>query len=285
MKKLKTLRKGFAVLLIATLAIASTSTSCKRCTDPCDPECKNYDPCCGQAPANAQFTIYEILQRNPSMRYQGYEPKDVATDTIIFINVARFYADYEADYYEWRLDGDNRVWNTREFFLGFINLPYYTPAEVTLKVYKPFDRSCFPNGQDTAIYKRTLYTVPFDSSKVYGTYNGYLKSQPNISRPFEIFNFKDMFGGKEDSIRGIFPYCSQGTNSALKSAMGYKSWFFTTKGTSLGCCYGLSGFAELKGADELEMTVGYYNATDSCEYTVLNNAPYITDEFYGIKSN
>ena len=261
-----------------------SASSCRRCTDECDPNCKNYDPCCGQIPPNASFKIYEVLQNNPSIQYQGYEPEDVATDTIVFINTARFYADNEADYYEWSIDGDNRTWNTREFFLNFGNLPFYQPAEVTLKVYRDFDKSCHPNAQDTAEFKRTLYTVPFDSSRVYGYYDGYLQSNTNTPTYFEIFPWKNMFGGKEDSINGVFLKCSDGTDFGLDSWMGYKSYFISTQKRGSGCCYGLSGFGMLTSTTELKMIIGHFpvDPIDTCSWNPLQDS-YVKDIFYGIK--
>jgi hypothetical protein len=272
-------------LLASGLLMLSTSSSCRRCTDECDPNCKNYDPCCGQVPPNASFKIYEILQNNPTMQYQGYDPEDVATDTIVFINTARFYADFEADYYEWRIDGDNRTWNTREFVLNFSNLPFYQPAEVTLKVYRAFDKSCHPNAQDTAVFKRTLYTVPFDSTKVLGVYTGYLQSNPNANKVFSIKSGIGNFNERADTIAGIIPYCeTNSVNGGLSVSYGYKSFFLSTQGTSVGCCYGLSCFGFLDGIDELKMKVGYfpYNPQDSCNWSVVNDS-YITDFFEGQK--
>lgn len=269
------------VLLLAIMGLGA----CKKCNDPCNIDCDNYDPCCGQTKADASFKIYELLGNGPDPKRNGFEAKDVATDTIIFTNFARFKADYEAEYYEWRVGTDPRVWNDREFTLRF-GLPYYTPIEVRLKVYKKTDKGCFPNASDTAVFTRKLYTAPRDSSRVLGRYEGYLESEPNQDNFFEIDTISDRWGDRGYAIAGINPKCSTNgvDNSGFYGYVGYRSFYITTEGTAIGCCNGLSAFGVVNNQTELNMDLAIYpfNPIDTCSWSSLND-PYDNDVFHGIK--
>jgi hypothetical protein len=272
--------------LILSIFILSTFIACNDdCNDPCNMECDNYDPCCGQTKADASFTIYELLGNGPKPS-DGFESKDVATDTILNSNFALFRADFEADYYEWKVGTDPRVWNTREFALRF-GFPHYTPIAVTLKAYKISDETCFPNENDTAVFTRQLITVPKDSSRVLGRFEGYLESAPDENNFFEIDTTTDFWGDREYSISGITPKCSTSSlaGGGLEDIhLGYRSFYLSTLGTSIGCCLGLSGFAHVDFNNKMVMEFGTYPpwSQDSCTWESLDD-PYIIDSFYGNK--
>lgn len=270
-----------SVIILSLLGLGS----CKKCDDPCNIDCDNYDPCCGQSKADASFKIYELLGNGPNLERNGFEAKDVATDTIIFTNFARFRADYEADFYEWRVGTDPRVWNDREFTLRF-GKPYYSPIEVRLKVYKKTDKNCFPNAGDTAEFIRKLYTAPKDSSKVLGHFEGYLENEPNKDNFFEIQSIRNQFNEIDYAIAGITPKCSTNgfDNGDLYTYIGYRSFYVSTEGTVIGCCHGLSAFGVVNSPNELSMDLGTYplNPADTCSWSGLND-PYINDVFHGTK--
>jgi hypothetical protein len=258
--------------------------SCEKCDNPCNAECENYDPCCGKTPASASFKIYEVIGASDEIR-NNFELSDLATDTIVYTNFALFKADSEADYYEWSVGNDPRVWNTREFTLRF-GKPHYTPIKVTLKVFKKDDESCFSNVPDTSIFTRSLYTAPKEDSKTLGRYEGRLGREPNRDNFFELSPVKNRFNETGYSISGIAPNCSTNKfdNSSLKVFVGYRSFYITTAGTKIGCCYGLSASGVVNDQNELTMDLGYYSFenTDSCSWDVFNDQ-YITDTFKGKK--
>lgn len=274
--------------LVAVLALLLTLGlgSCEKCNDPCDIDCDNYDPCCGQTKADASFKIYEILHLMPEQSIDGFTGEEVATDTIVSLNAALFRADFEAEYYEWSVGSDPRVWNDREFTLKFRTVTPFTPVEIRLKVYKPTEKNCFPNASDTAYYKRTLVTVPRDSSLVMGRYTGYLDSKPNTLNFFEFIPEVHSSGRKGIRIKGIKPDCSLNLEiSDPRYSVGYRSFFFSTRAIGVGCCLGLGGFGVINGENsQLNMDVGFYppSSTDSCFWEGLN-APYLKDSFNGIK--
>jgi hypothetical protein len=269
------------LMLLSLLAMGS----CEKCDDPCNIDCENYDPCCGQSRADASFKIYELLKQMPIEDHLGFEGEDVATDTIIATNFALFKADHEAEYYEWRVGNDPRVWNDREFKLRFSTIPFYTPVEVQLKVYKKTDQSCFPNVSDTAVFTRTLVTVPLDSSLMIGHFKGYLDSSPNDANFFELRPEMSQTGFESFNISGINPKCSINLRDTPTShAIGYRSLYFNSRGVGPGCCLGLSGYGVLVSESQLVMHLGMFPAdpVDSCDFSLLND-PYENDKFIGKK--
>lgn len=271
--------------LILSIFILSTFFACNDdCDDPCNVDCDNYDPCCGQTKADASFTIYELLGNGPKPS-DGFEAKDVATDTILHLNFALFRADFDADFYEWTVGTDPRVWNTREFSLRF-GFPHYTPIPVTLKAYKISDKTCFPNENDTAVFTRLLITVPKDSSRVLGRFEGYLESIPDENNFFEIDTTTDFWGDRKYAISGITPKCTTNSadNGGLFVYLGFRSFYLSSIGTKLGCCNGLSAFGVVNNNKDLLMDFGIFpfNPNDTCQWNGLND-PYLVDIFYGTK--
>lgn len=275
---------GRVGLLLSILLTYQFLASCEKCENPCDQECENYDPCCGKTPANASFKIYEVLGADKKNQ-ENFELLDLATDTIVYTNFAYFRAEFEADYYEWTVGKDPRVWNSRDFTLRF-GEPFYDPIKVTLKVSNLDEGSCFPNLSDTAIFTRTLCTAPPEDSKVLGKYQGTLGQQPSLSNFFELTSITNQFSERSYAIAGIAPHCATNgfENGDLNLFIGYRTFYLSTEGTKIGCCYGLSASGVVNSSNKLAMNLSYYsfNSSDSCSWDIFNDQ-YITDTFSGIK--
>jgi len=270
------------LMLLGLLAMGS----CEKCDDPCDIDCDNYDPCCGQSPADASFTIYELLNGlTPTVEREGYTVTPMATDTILRFNTALMKADFDADYYEWTIGDDPRTWNTREVALNF-GVQFYMPIPITLKVAKAVDGSCFPNAKDTVTFQRTLVVVPSSTSKVLGgRYEGVLSSSPTKPNFLEIRDSLDRFNKRLYSFSGIVPTCNMPYQGADFS-LGYRSFFIESRGTGLGCCYGLTGYGKIEFDGSFRMKMGHYpvRPSDPCFWSVINDT-YLVDEFIGQKIN
>jgi len=277
-------KNAFRAVLITTVWLSLFSlSSCnkKECQDPCKIDCENYDPCCGQTAADASFTIYEVVG-GPIPKEYSVTP--MATDTILRHNSALFKADFEAEYYEWSIGTDPRTWNTREFSLSFRSVPDYAPIEVRLKVYKPTDKDCFPNSQDTVTAKRYLVVVPRADAKFVGRYEGYLSSTPSKPNFLEIEDSVDQYGNRLYGYRGIIPTCNMPNRGGGNIYSGYRSFYINSRGTKLGCCYGLSGYGKLliDGSFTMQMASYPFNPTDTCFWSGIND-PYVADVFNGEK--
>jgi hypothetical protein len=286
MEKFKFIRLTRNLTLTVIVALTFSLNSCKKCNDPCNLDCDNYDPCCGQTAADASFTIFEVLNApNPTVEREGYTVTPMATDTILRFNSALMKADFEADYYEWTIGDDPRTWNTREVILNF-GVQFYMPIPITLKVAKAVDKSCFPNAKDTVTFQRTLVVVPSSTSKVLGgRYEGVLSSSPTKPNFLEIKDSLDRYDKRLYSFSGILPTCNMPYQGADFS-LGYNSFFIYSRGTVLGCCYGLSGYGKLESNNRFTMKMASYpfNPVDACNW-LAEDGPYVVDNFTGIKTN
>jgi hypothetical protein len=276
-------RSGLMPLLVISLLAMG---SCEKCDDPCDIDCDNYDPCCGQSPADASFTIYEVLNApNPTKEREGYTVTPMATDTILRFNTALMEADFKADYYEWTIGDDPRTWNTREVALSF-GVQFYIPIPITLKVAKAVDKSCFPDAKDTVTFQRTLVIVPEEDSKAVGRYEGFLNSAPAKPNFLDIQDSVDQYGDLLYGYTGIFPNCDMPNRGGGSFIPGYRSFYLYSQATKLGCCYGLTGYGKIALDGSFRMKMGHYpvRPPDSCFWSGLND-PYLIDEFIGQKIN
>jgi hypothetical protein len=236
--------------LLLFLFLVFITSSCKKCDDPCNRECDNYDPCCGVMETNASFKIYENIMW-PGSNYTNLriDNTQFATDTVVFLNTVTFKADYDAEYYQWKVGNDPREWNTKEFNLRFTSVPFYTPILVTLKVYNSSDKICNPDAQDTATFTRTLITVPRDSSLIYGRFDGYIVERPNELLFFELKQGldNDPFNPPSDTVRTILPDCEIVLNFD-RPRLGYRNFYFWTPHSD-NCCYTITTYGELNGDD------------------------------------
>lgn len=276
-------------LLIVLILIISHSCRKHICDDPCDARCQNFDPCCGQSPPDASFTIYEDL----SWYVGSFSDTMLSpTDTITTINnPVLLRANHDASYYEWKIGSDDRVWNTRDVRLNFASLPLYTPLLITLKVYKPVNRSCFPEAEDTVTSTRTLVKVPRDSAYIFNKgFVGYTKNQPNVERFFkyEIGEFDEIHQFTWDTLYAILPGCTliNGfkpdtlSDGLLPIRFGYKS-FRLGGAYAQKCCLGINLFGYILPNDSIYVKMNYFerSSIDTCKIQSLTNK--IRDEFYG----
>ena len=244
--------------LLLSLAALALSLGCKKkCHDPCKPECENYDPCCGRMPADARFTIYEELPfffGSSSKFEQNLTP----TDTVVRRNFVVFRAHYDASYYQWKIGSDEREWNTKEVRLRFSSVEFYRPVNITLKVYKPTDKSCFPNSNDTVVFSRTLYTVPEDSSLLINrTFKGFTKSEPDVEKIFRYAQGpSDPFiSGTLDTLLPILPNCEM-ISYHHDRYFGYKSVVFRSS-SGLPCCFAPSFSGQLRSTNHLWIRISH----------------------------
>ena len=277
-REISLLSKLILLMLIVLLG------SCEKCNDPCDIDCDNYDPCCGQSHADASFTIYELLNGlTPTVEREGYTVTPMATDTILRFNTALMKADFAADYYEWTIGDDPRTWNTREVALNF-GVQFYMPIPITLKVAKAVDKSCFPDAKDTVTFQRTLVVVPKEDSKVVGRYEGALRSAPSKPNFLQIKDTVDRYGSLRYGHAGIIPSCNMPAPTLGHFYVGYRSFYLDSRPTSIGCCFGLNGYGKLQQDGSLSMKLVHhpFNPADSCIWS-FNDAD-IIDEFSANKT-
>ena len=138
-------------LLLLVLAMGLGGQCKKKCYDPTNPQCEDYDPCYGKKKVSAQFTIHEAVA-NRSEEWKYYD-----TDTI-FTDAAYFTALEDNAQYEWHIGAD--VLTTKK--VTRTQFPRGQTIPITLIVTKTPDKSCFPNdtGRDSITRFRRVNQSP-----------------------------------------------------------------------------------------------------------------------------
>jgi len=184
----------FVLLLILSFIISMEFISCKKnCYDKTNPECDNYDPCYGKYATDANFQ--QLIQFG-----DGYIDIDSLALPIIWdlSNGVSFKAIQSFDSCWWE-HGTEIIRNQSMF-----NRLHYPNGKISTKLIlmrKP-NIHCFPfdNGIDTVekyfnvvpINKGLSVNTPdllndtIDWPMIFGTYEGYVESNPTVKRIVKI---------------------------------------------------------------------------------------------------
>lgn len=181
--KNKTMRL-IKIITLAFMMVLVFNSCNKKCHDPSNPECENYDPCAGRMRTSAYFVIEERIQNTE----RWIECDSV--NGIGNISVVRFRALHNADSFIWTL-GSETI-HTKSFTR--LDFPQMSYIPVTLVVInKNPNKVCFPNDDGRDTFKRIMYTwgkemewVPSNNGykivnpkPIQGIYKGYYKSNPH----------------------------------------------------------------------------------------------------------
>lgn len=176
-------------IAIFLLFLVTVNISCKKCKDPSNPDCKNYDPCLGKTKVTADF-VFEIQVND-----KWYE-----VDEVFRYNDVRFKAKNQALSYKWIL-GTEEI-NSKSFIrTGF---PENSVVPCTLIIEKTPNTKCFPNDKDkdtvvrelkisknesqVSLYKTLADTVDFVPYKFYGEYLGHKESNPSVEFKVKLYH-------------------------------------------------------------------------------------------------
>ncbi len=189
------MKKVIYTLLIGVLLYTSSViVSCKRkCSDKSNPDCENYDPCYGKSATNANFQ--QLLQFG-----DGYI--DIDSLALPEIWDARAGVTFKAiqsfDSSLWE-HGSEIILNQSQFYRS--NYPNGKISTKLILMRKP-NNHCFPfdNGIDTV--EKFFYVVPVNKGLsvntpdllndtadwpiIFGTYEGYVESNPSVKRIVKI---------------------------------------------------------------------------------------------------
>ena len=150
------LSSGLLILLLITVG------SCKkRCQDPSNPECENYNPCYGKTPVTASMVMDQSLMLYFDEDF--YETGDTVFPTGVLI---RFRCLTEADRVIWVLGKDTVEKRQVERSFG---LPY-GKYPVTLIVQAEPNLSCFPEDDGWDTLTRYVHLIPVCELNVFGTF-------------------------------------------------------------------------------------------------------------------
>jgi hypothetical protein len=264
------MKNKYICLLLLVLAIGLGGQCKKKCYDPTNPQCEDYDPCYGKKKVSAQFTIQEAVA-NRSEQWKYYD-----TDTI-FTDGASFAALEENAQYEWHIGAD--VLSTKK--VTRTQFPRGQTIPITLIVTKAPDKSCFPNDRGRDSVTRWMYiTAPNEPSKVYGSFKGHFGNSNNLKDTSTVrIYLKDslMFHGRIETflmVQGLVKGCELASTNFLEIELGYKKMSFSLF-QEQWCNYPV-GIFEILGRE---------NDSLICNYTefVGNTNDRIKKQFIGIR--
>ena len=215
--------------------IALTTSGCKKCDDPTDPECPNYcvdetdpacpnyDPCWDQTEVSAEFRIIE----NGS--YSSITLVDtVYFDTVYARNLVTEPIQEHADWtYTWKIGAETYTEKTTS--LDYSTAPQLQKIPITLIVEGPPNSSCFANddGRDT-ITRFVVLDRRYPDTLVYAGYrDGDVTDSLTISVYMDYVRGRRRFAGLTDS-------CDTEIDIAART------WRkFEAKDASIGCNAGV----------------------------------------------
>jgi hypothetical protein len=183
----------YLVLLLTGFFLLTDLSSCKKkCYDKSNPDCENYDPCFGQTATNADFK-QQIMFGDKLIDIDTFAGPiwDVASG-VTFTAIQNFDSC-------WWEHGLETIVNEKQFFrlnypVGKISTQLILKRQPNNKCY-PFDK-----GKDT-VEKSFIVAQPnkglyvsnqanlkdtIDWPLIFGTYEGYVESNPNIKRIVKI---------------------------------------------------------------------------------------------------
>lgn len=277
------MRYALLILLGAFLFLFS---GCRKCDDPCNKECDNYDPCCATSPLTAEFAYYEDVDLSSFPYLKGLKKRIIEADTVLDTSPVLFKAEFEdADEYTWRVGNDPREWSGKEFRLRFRDVPSGTSVPVTLTVRKTNDRICNPDAESEVSFTKNVVVMRPEFSPLIGRFQGIKKSTPSetiivhfthYSPDTEPPNLNNM-----PQIDWLFPNCG-GELIELKRLSGYDFMYFNFYDIYY-CCFEAQGFAWINENDELEIEFKHFPSNnsnkDSCDWS--NEGVMIIDHFKG----
>jgi hypothetical protein len=170
-------------ILIFIFCLASLQYACKRCNDPGNPDCKNYDPCYGKTAASADFDIFE------RGRWRGGSNWiETKSDTIIYDSFAVFRANQSENNdleYSWKIGFMEKEFTEPEVSLQFMEDVFGQTLPIRLIVTKKQGQTCITNPhelRDTVI--KFLHITSPQRSRIFGKYVG-----EQLNRDFTKINY------------------------------------------------------------------------------------------------
>lgn len=201
-------------IILFILAIGLIYGCCKDCSDVCNPDCNNYDPCICTPKTNANFKM-EIQAGN-----RWFEIDLISPGCPPYV---RFTAnDSTADEYLWEIGAD--TFQTRSCVLGCFPVKTYVPIKLTVKRKNP-NKTCHPDDNGFATLTKNLYSADISDNYNYnnnndctfqlplniidktirGKYRGYNKSNPTRIFDMQFISYKsNCFTETKKGLLGIY---------------------------------------------------------------------------------
>jgi hypothetical protein len=248
------MKNKYRYLSLLLLLIGLGSQCKKKCYDPSNPDCDNYDPCFGKNPVSAAFKIQEVVQFHTIPEGWGEVPD---TDTITTYGV-QFTALEDGAEYEWHI-GREVLKGKKVYRENFTQLGTY-PIQLIVK--KQPNKACFPNDDGMDTVTRMMYAgIWLDHSPVLGKFKGHV-TNPIDTLTIDIIKTPINTGGIIDTI--VVPYNWGGKQDDCRYAAGggygktiFKRLYFDYRGIITPNCYSAAGVFEIKGKANDTLVINY----------------------------
>jgi len=264
------------LLLTALLGLLAWS-GCKRCDDPSNPECRNYDPCYGQTEVSADFEMREYIGRSGEIIWE----LDVTTGKILNRNTLILEAQdsNEVDH-QWIIGTDPRV---RTGLKVPVTLGSFTGTiEITHIVSGAPRQSCHPEDDGVDTLTQTIEVIDFSTEMPYfGTFRGVNLHQPQHIFDIDIYYVESNWYGYPDMEVGNLP---DGCEELVSHDLAANGFLINGSGASdFEDCWGIrAGLAQLSANTDTLVIHYRYSDPDSL---ALDPPRYVEKEsvFMGFK--
>lgn len=275
-----------AILIFLAILLGTSAESCRKCNDPTNPECKNYNPCLGKSAVSADF-VFEV-----NLDGKWYQVEDVYSGDYV-----RFRAIQNLSNYTW-LIGSETLTDATFVRTGF---PAGSNVFCTLIGRSNPDNRCFPkdDGVDTItksikiwnypgpdFYSSFADTVQYQKEPYIGSYYGYKESNPNHKFFVTLSNYWIKNNGAIERLGRVkgLPYEDLEFDSGPRTYLvGFVPYIFkfNRQGNGEKYLWDMHGTGIINKKDST--VVFEFEHQDSSDKT--NTKPYIKDKFIGKKIN
>ncbi len=212
---LKSLPIYLGVLILIGLVACN-----KDCNDPGNPDCPNYDPCCGLSPVNAGFTISEFLGiYSDSVAAYGLDTLKIETDSIIDPSYVIFEANYKgANEYKWQIGTEATPRFGKKIavlFNSLINPVSNSTIDIKLTVEDTPNLTCFPNDSGIDSLIKPLTIVPKNQAAIFGEWEGSSTEFPDETYTITLDTFTTNPQGNLYFFQNFPDSCENGAKLGL----------------------------------------------------------------------
>ncbi len=257
------------ILLFLALGLLAWQ-GCKRCDDPTNPECRNYDPCYELTEVSADFEMREYIGRSGDIVWD----LSVTTGKVLNRNALVLTGLDSGDVsHQWIIGTDPRV---RSGIKEVVTFGGFTGAiEITHIVSGNPRQNCFPDDDGVDTVTKVVEIVSFEESMPYfGTYEGVNLHQPRHPFSIEIYYVEsNMYGYPDMAVKNL----PSGCDSLLNHDLAANGFFVLGGGwPDFKTCWGLhAGLAQISAnADTLVIHYRY----DDPDSLALDPPRYVTKE-------
>jgi hypothetical protein len=177
------------LLLFLSIILLLTTASCKKCDDPCNKECDNYDPCCLAETVSADFRVRPGNRGfAPPGEWCTLLPTDTFNSSSVLFNIP--VGNPETSTYEWQIGSEPEPRTQHSFEISFSDYlnqgNWESSIPITLTVRTPLN-ACWENPDDTLVtMTRELFftrnQIDFLFSDTIMVYKGYFTGYENEER-------------------------------------------------------------------------------------------------------